>query len=108
MNTTAQVSSPSVDEDQLRQQVVPHAQKIDPSFNLDKATPPTASKSEDDSDLVANVEQALKVGRSKLTGESIWARIGKAIIGANILNKRKTQKAQMKPHQYESDLDIGE
>lgn len=108
MNTTAQVSSPSVDEDQLRQEIVSHAQKIDPSFNLDKATPVTASKNEDDSDLVANVEHALKMGRSKITGESIWARIGKAIIGVNILNKRKTQKAQIKPHQYENDLDIGE
>ena len=108
MDTTARVSSPSVDESNLRQQVVAHAQKIDPSFNLDKATPGAASKSEDDSDLVANVEHALKVGRSKITGESIWARIGKAVIGANILNKRKAQKAQLKPQHYESDLDIGE
>lgn len=108
METTAEITSPSVDEDQLRVQVVPHVQKIDPSFNLDKATPGTASKNEDDSDLVANVEHALKMGRSKITGESIWARIGKAIIGSNILNKRKAQKAQMKPQHYESDLDIGE
>lgn len=108
MNTTAKVSSPSVDEDQLRTQIVPHAQKIDPGFNLNKATPATAENNKDDSDLVANVEHALKMGRSKITGESIWARIGKAIIGANILNKRKAQKAQIKPHQYENDLDIGE
>lgn len=106
--STAEVSSPGVDEDQLRQQVVPHVQKIDPSFNLDKATPPNTARSEDDSDLVANVEHALKMGRSKITGESIWARIGKAIIGVNILNKRKAQKSQMKPQHYESDLDIGE
>ena len=108
MNTTAQVSSPAVDEVKLRHQVVAHVQKIDPGFNLNQATPATTEDSKDDSDLVANVEHALKVSRSKITGEGIWARIGKAIIGANILNKRKAQKAQLKPYQYKSDLDIGE
>ncbi|TSC86248.1 MAG: hypothetical protein G01um10147_960 [Microgenomates group bacterium Gr01-1014_7] len=108
MNTTAEVSSPSVDEDKLRQQVVPHAQKIDPSFNLDKATPPNAARSEDDSDLVANVEHALKVGRSKITGESIWARIGKALIGSKIWHRRKAQQANVSIKHDPSQMDLGE
>ncbi len=104
----AQVSSPSVDEHNLRKQVVSHVKQIDPKFNLDQATPATAVYNKDDSDLVANVEHALKMGRSGVTGEGIWARLGKAIRGTNIFNKRKMQKASLNPKDYQSDLDIGE
>ncbi len=103
---TAEVSSPSGDENKLRQQVVSHVQTIDPSFNVNKATPVTVDQSKNDSDLVANVKHALKVGRSKVTGEGSWARLGKAIRGANIVNKRKVQQANLNPKDYESDLDI--
>ncbi len=104
---TAEVSSPSVDETKLRQQVVSHAQKIDPSFNLAKATPAAVADSKEDSDLVANIEHALRIGRSNVTGEGIWARLGKAVRGANIWNKRKAQRVNLNPKDYESDLDIG-
>ncbi len=103
-----QVSSPTVDEHKLRQQVVPHVQQIDPSYNLAKATPATAPNHQDDSDLVENIEHALKMGRSAVTGESIWSRIGKAFRGASILKKRKMQKATLNPKDYQSDLDIGD
>lgn len=105
---TAEVTSPHQHEEELIQGVVQHTKKIDPTFAIDKATPATTDQSQDDSDLVANVEHALKVGRSSVTGESVWARMGKAIRGVNILNKRKAQKAKMSPDDFKSDLDVGE
>lgn len=102
------VSSPTVDEHNLREQVVPHVKRLDPSYNLTKATPVTAPDHRGDSDLVENIEHALKIGRAPVTGESIWARIGKAIRGANILRKRKMQKQSLNPADYQSDLEIGD
>ena len=50
----------------------------------------------EDSDVGANIENAIKVARSTITGESVWARLGKAIRGVKIWNRRKTQMTQTK------------
>ncbi len=48
----------------------------------------------EDSDVGANIENAMKIARSTITGESVWARLGKAIRGAKIWNRRNIQLAQ--------------
>lgn len=95
---------------------------IDPSHTLNQATPAASAPipatpeleavgakrvGSEDSDVGANIEHALKLARSGITGESIWARLGKAIRGVNILNRKKAQKAKMGPEDYKSVLDIG-
>ena len=107
----------------LLKNTAPYVKAIDSSHTIDKATVhaqvPISKTPEldqvgatrvgaEDSDVGANIEQALKIARSSLTGESVWARIGKAIRGVNILNRKKAQMAKMKPGDFKSDLDIGE
>lgn len=113
------IQFPTKQEQEIRDRVGKNANRAVPTFKMEHATPPqmgkvidfntiqqlNAQEVGDDSDVVANIENALKVARSKFTGESVWARIGKAIRGVKIWHKRSNQLAQTEKKIDPKELD---
>lgn len=121
----SKVGSPRLYENQMREKVVPSGRHFDQNYTIHEATPitpetPVRNSAElkqtkayvvndgiEDSSLIANVENALKIGKSKFTGESVWARFVNGLKGLKIWNRRKGEQAKMKPEDYKPDSDMG-